>query len=1056
MATDRVGIYIDLMGYKEAMENMQNLDGMIKGLKGRKNYVKIKAEIDKLKMNREALRNNKVKLKADMTQVDKEIKRVKNSIRSLEKSKALYKPNSKAWNDLAARIGRLKNELAGLEGKRVTLGDQFRQTTAEINESTAAINRLNASIKNAGLAGKSLGQIFRSVSSGTAHLGSAMQSMGNAITRLTTPLRMMGTGALMGAGYGALNKVTEGLKSGFSRYDTMKKYPRMMQTMGYASEDAEKSIEKLNQAVLGLPTGLDEIVDVAQRYTLTVGDIEKGTDLAIAANNAFLASMSTETQKYQGMMQLQDLLNGKKLRSTEWNSLIGSMSAGINAVGKELGYADDEMDTFRQDLLANDIAGEKFLDALVKVGTGTGQLVEMANLSKDTWEAFTINVGTAFSRMTYGILTNMDEIVKSLGMVDKDGNAIESLNQLFSDKIITGIDKMSESVKGWIDAHPDEIKDFFSDLASIDWKGLGKGFVEGIGEIAGLVQKVAGLIEGHSLEGAGKWIARLNLIGNGLLIFGGLFKGGRGIIAGAATGIVGLVRGLAGLGSIKGIEKLGKIGGFLKKIAGLGAAAEGAGAAGAAAGAAGGTAGAAAIIKGFVPIITAIAGIGAVVTEIAAIAAIDTAIFSKAVDNMVEITSGMQQVFNNVKTMKGEFTAEQADALRESINNMYSIYDILYGEKSNAGQRTRGANKSTGGFGQQREDGLHNMNKWQLSKIADSMESISQIVGAMKDIMPKLQELSALNAEVPIANLTGDFGVIGKMQKLYTALDGAFSGGTGVINIESKMESMSNAVTSLKKAVTKMSALGTGDMAGTDSAAFTAIENIKTFMSKLGTALNTEGLASLQEQVATFKEAVTDIFDTLNSDFSSIDVEVHINGKVTGADELISEIRAVNGKIRAAVRGIQTSWTRYVTIHVKPSVSVGDYSVPDLGYPHTGGYIAGPGKLLYRKHGGDVGHIFKPKGTDTVPAMLTPGEYVQRKAAVDYFGVKFMQKINNLDVKGAMRELSARAGMRATASRGTTIYNNVTNNSSPTINQNINTNNPNFAFRRTSRYVAAL
>ncbi|MCB5951827.1 hypothetical protein LI951_07100 [Enterococcus sp. BWT-B8] len=46
--------------------------------------------------------------------------------------------------------------------------------------------------------------------------------------------------------------------------------------------------------------------------------------------------------------------------------------------------------------------------------------------------------------------------------------------------------------------------------------------------------------------------------------------------------------------------------------------------------------------------------------------------------------------------------------------------------------------------------------------------------------------------------------------------------------------------------------------------------------------------------------------------------------------------------------------------------------------------------------------IFKKKGTDTVPAMLTPGEFVQYKVAVKTFGLDFMNRINNLDVRGGL------------------------------------------------------
>ena len=50
------------------------------------------------------------------------------------------------------------------------------------------------------------------------------------------------------------------------------------------------------------------------------------------------------------------------------------------------------------------------------------------------------------------------------------------------------------------------------------------------------------------------------------------------------------------------------------------------------------------------------------------------------------------------------------------------------------------------------------------------------------------------------------------------------------------------------------------------------------------------------------------------------------------------------------------------------------------------------GGIVYRAGGGS---IFQPKGTDTVPAMLTPGEFVIRKSAVDKVGVGTLTQLNN-------------------------------------------------------------
>lgn len=50
------------------------------------------------------------------------------------------------------------------------------------------------------------------------------------------------------------------------------------------------------------------------------------------------------------------------------------------------------------------------------------------------------------------------------------------------------------------------------------------------------------------------------------------------------------------------------------------------------------------------------------------------------------------------------------------------------------------------------------------------------------------------------------------------------------------------------------------------------------------------------------------------------------------------------------------------------------------------------GGVVYRASGGS---IFKPKGTDTVPAMLTPGEFVMQKSAVNQYGLETMNAINS-------------------------------------------------------------
>ena len=61
------------------------------------------------------------------------------------------------------------------------------------------------------------------------------------------------------------------------------------------------------------------------------------------------------------------------------------------------------------------------------------------------------------------------------------------------------------------------------------------------------------------------------------------------------------------------------------------------------------------------------------------------------------------------------------------------------------------------------------------------------------------------------------------------------------------------------------------------------------------------------------------------------------------------------------------------------------------GFQGTGIQFA-KGGVVYKSDGGN---IFQPKGTDTVPAMLTPGEFVVKKSSVDKIGLGTLSAINS-------------------------------------------------------------
>jgi hypothetical protein len=82
----------------------------------------------------------------------------------------------------------------------------------------------------------------------------------------------------------------------------------------------------------------------------------------------------------------------------------------------------------------------------------------------------------------------------------------------------------------------------------------------------------------------------------------------------------------------------------------------------------------------------------------------------------------------------------------------------------------------------------------------------------------------------------------------------------------------------------------------------------------------------------------------------------------------------------------ETGWSLNPWVHGMGQESAASI-LKSMGYWADGG-------VVYRK-GGSTDPEFKPKGTDTVPAMLTPGEFVIKKSAVKKYGPKFFKTLND-------------------------------------------------------------
>ena len=361
--------------------------------------------------------------------------------------------------------------------------------------------------------------------------GAQMQTLGSALQRVSAPFANIMRGFTMGIGYRMLYKVMDSFQGMFSRYDTMKTYGIVLEELGMdaskkfsiGTDKARTAVDNLEQAVLGLPTGLDEIVASMRVYAGATGDVEKATKLAIAANNAFIAGGMDSRQQLFTQRQLLSLAGGAELSSNQWDSLRRNAPLAIRAVAKEMGKGVQEM----VDGLKNGtIAGQEFLDVFVKVGT-EGKLANAAQRMKVTFNALGQNIQNAMNRAGEGILKTLDSVFKEM-----NGRTLLQ-NLLGTDKngkyigggIRGAIDDIAQSAQKWIKANPEKITNFFKDISSIDWKGIISSFAR-FGFMMGRFYAWLGKI-----SGGGKLVSFMlwtNLIGKVIQNMGGLLKGSAG------------------------------------------------------------------------------------------------------------------------------------------------------------------------------------------------------------------------------------------------------------------------------------------------------------------------------------------------------------------------------------------------------------------------------------------------------------------------------------------------------------------------------------------------
>lgn len=205
-----------------------------------------------------------------------------------------------------------------------------------------------------------------------------------------------------------VNLVVSSLDRAIDRYDTMNRFPQMLQQMGYSAEDSGAAVQRLSAGIQGLPTTLDSVVSTAQRLTVLTGNLDRSVDTTLALNDAFLASGASSENAARGLEQYVQMLSKGSVDLQSWRTLQETMGLALNQAAESFGYAGESaQNDLYAALQSGEITFDQFNARLIRLDSSVGGFAELAQTSS-------AGIKTAWTNLSTGIVRGTAKIVESV------------------------------------------------------------------------------------------------------------------------------------------------------------------------------------------------------------------------------------------------------------------------------------------------------------------------------------------------------------------------------------------------------------------------------------------------------------------------------------------------------------------------------------------------------------------------------------------------------------------------------------------------------------------
>lgn len=247
----------------------------------------------------------------------------------------------------------------------------------------------------------------------------------------------LGFGAWVAIGTKAVNTVFNAIGNGVDgavkRFDTLNNFPKVMQSLGFEAQDADKAINDLADGIGHLPTTLDKVASQAQQFVPLTNNIGKATDITLAWNNAMAAGGQGVAQQEQAIVAWQKIMNKGKADMEQWLQIQQTAPAQLDQVAKSMLGASANAEDLRTALNNGSVSVEDINDKMIEL-TNASDGFDIAGKHYDSFakqaENASAGIQMAMVNTNAAVQRNIEKIIRALDKKMQDsgmGGLVENL-----------------------------------------------------------------------------------------------------------------------------------------------------------------------------------------------------------------------------------------------------------------------------------------------------------------------------------------------------------------------------------------------------------------------------------------------------------------------------------------------------------------------------------------------------------------------------------------------------------------------------------------------------